>query len=101
MRSTAARTSRRPRKRPSASPPGSATSRTRNDELLGLSARTKGAYFAPRKFGPPERDICGIEKYAGRLLAVPRSWAVTEPRLGWKLTKAPQKTGIRVGDPVI
>ena len=27
--------------------------------------------------------------------------AVTEPRLGWKLTNAPQLTGMRVGAPVI
>ncbi len=33
--------------------------------------------------------------------SVPRSCAVTEPRLGWKLTNAPQPTGIRVGAPVI
>ena len=30
-----------------------------------------------------------------------RGLAATEPRLGWKLTKAPQPTGIRGGAPVI
>ncbi len=28
---------------------------------IGSDART-AAYFAPRKFGPPERDMLGIEK---------------------------------------
>ena len=78
------------------------TSRTRKPSRFGLSGTTNGAYFAPRKFGPPERDIAGIEKYAGRpWFDAPRSWATTEPRLGWKLTNAPQPTGIRGGAPVI
>ena len=43
-------------------PAGKATSRTRKLLRLGSSATTNGAYFAPRKFGPPERDMRGIEK---------------------------------------
>ena len=39
----------------------------------------------------------GVDQFALRCIA----WAVTEPRLGWKLTNAPQPTGIRVGAPVI
>ena len=45
--------------------------------------------------------MLGIEKYGGIPPVEPRSYAVTEPRLGWKLTNAPQPTGIRVGAPVI
>ena len=66
-----------------------------------MSGTTNGAYFAPRKFGPPERVMLGIEKYGGRPPVAPRSLAVTEPRLGWKLTNAPQPTGILGGAPVI
>src|SRR5262249_45831310 len=64
-RSTSARTSRRSAKRSRVRPCGKATSRTRKPVWLGSSATTKGAYFEPRKFGPPERDMVGIEKYAG------------------------------------
>src|SRR5687767_13219492 len=95
------RISRRSPKRTPDNPAGRATSRTRKSELFGLSSTTNGAYRAPRKFGPPERDILGIEKYAGNPAGAPRSLAVTEPKLGWKLTNAPQPTGIRGGAPVI
>src|SRR5438270_7145404 len=101
MRSSSARRSRRDANRSPLRPLGSATSRTRKFAWFGLSDTTNGAYLAPRKFGPPERDMLGIEKYGGNPPFDPRSDAVTEPRLGWKLTNAPQPTGIRVGAPVI
>src|SRR4051794_16923717 len=101
-RSTRPRRSRRPSNRAWSTPSGGTTSRTRKPSRFGLSGTTKGAYFAPRKFGPPERDIDGIEKYEGRpWFDAPRSWATTDPRLGWKLTNAPQPTGILGGAPVI
>src|SRR5262245_3999384 len=83
------------------SPSGNATSRTLKPALFGSPPTTNGAYFAPRKFGPPDRDMLGIEKYAGSPAGAPFSHATTEPMLGWKLTNAPQPTGIRGGAPVI
>ena len=50
--------------------------------LFGSSGTTNGAYFAPRKFGPPERDMLGIEKYGGSPPTAPRSCAATEPEAG-------------------
>ena len=51
-------------------------------------------------------DFSALRVSMGGGMAVQREvatrWqAVTEPRLGWKLTNAPQPTGIRVGAPVI
>ena len=55
----------------------------------------------PEEVRPSRARHAGIEKYGGIPPVDPRSYAVTEPRLGWKLTNAPQPTGIRVGAPVI
>ena len=41
-----------------------------------------------------------MEKYAGIPAGAFSSWAATEPMLGWKLTNAPQPTGMRGGAPV-
>ena len=40
---------------------------------------TNGACFAPRKLGPPERDTCGIDMYAGMPSRTPRLHDTTEP----------------------
>ena len=45
--------------------------------------------------------MLGMEKYAGSPAGAPFSLATTDPRLGWKLTNAPQPTGMRGGAPVI
>jgi hypothetical protein len=99
--STSLRTPARSSNRSPVSPSGSATSRTLKPWLFGSPPTTNGAYFAPRKFGPPERDIDGMEKYAGSPAGAPFSAAVTDPMLGWKLTNAPHPTGMRGGAPVI
>ena len=44
------------------SPLGRATSLTLKDSWLGSFLTTKGACLAPRKFGPPERDLLPSEK---------------------------------------
>src|SRR5262249_58631521 len=87
--------------RSSVSPSGNATTRTLNPWRFGSSDTTNGAYFAPRKFGPPDRDMLGMLKYAGSPAGAPFSHATTDPMLGWKLTNAPQPTGMRGGAPVI
>jgi hypothetical protein len=45
--------------------------------------------------------MLGMEKYAGSPALGGFSYATTDPMLGWKLTNAPQPTGIRGGAPVI
>ena len=42
-----------------------------------------------------------MEKYDGSPTGAGFSCDTTEPRLGWKLTNAPQPTGMRGGAPVI
>src|SRR5215213_1814295 len=97
--STSVRTPARSSKRSPVKPSGIATSRTRKLPLLGSSPTTNGAYLAPRKFGPPERDMLGMEKYGGSPAGAPFSDATTDPMLGWKLTNAPHPTEIRGGAP--
>src|SRR5688572_6700743 len=99
--STSFRTPARSSKRSPVKPSGRATSRTLKPLRFGSSPTTNGAYFAPRKFGPPDRDMVGMLKYAGSPAGAPFSHATTDPMLGWKLTNAPQPTGMRGGAPVI
>ena len=73
--STSARRSVRFSNRSPVSPSGSTTSRTLKLGPFGSFGTTNGAYRAPRKFGPPDRDMLGMLKYGGSPAGAPLSEA--------------------------